>query len=79
MEIQIKQIMADLLDLDAESVDESTTQDSTPTWDSLNHVNLIIALEQEFEVTFCPEEIEVMISFRDVLETLEKKLQIKTQ
>ena len=79
METQIKQIMADLLDLDAESIDESTTQDSTPTWDSLNHVHLIIALEQEFEVTFCPEEVEVMISFRDVLETLEKRLQIKTQ
>jgi acyl carrier protein len=79
MEAQLKQIMADVLDLDAESIDESTTQDNTPTWDSVNQINLIIALEQEFEVTFCPEEFEVMTSFRDVLETLEKKLRIRTQ
>jgi acyl carrier protein len=79
METQIKQIMADLLDVDAESIDEQTTQDNTPTWDSLNHINLIIVLEQEFEMTFCPEEIESMFSFTDVLETIEKKVQSKTK
>ena len=75
---QIKQIMADVLDLEAECIDESTTQDNTPNWDSLNHVNLIIAVEQEFDLTFSPEEIEGMTSFRKIVETLEPKLRLRT-
>ena len=70
---QIKQIMADVLDLEAECIDESTTQDNTPNWDSLNHVNLIIAVEQEFDVTF-----EGLTSFRKIVETLETKLRLRT-
>jgi acyl carrier protein len=79
MEEQIKQIMADIFGMDPASIDESTTQDRTPNWDSLNHINLIIAFEQEFQVTFSAEEIEMMISFTDVLETVEEKLQLRAQ
>jgi len=78
MEEQIKQIMADVLDLEAESIDEATSQDNTPNWDSLNHINLIIAVEQEFDLTFTPEEIELMTSFGVVVETLENKLRLRT-
>jgi len=78
MEDQIKQIMADVLDLDADYIDTSTSQDNTPNWDSLNHINLIIAVEQEFDTTFSPEEIELMTSFIDVVETLERKLRLRT-
>jgi acyl carrier protein len=78
MEDQIKQIMADVLDLEAECIEESTTQDNTPNWDSLNHVNLIIAVEQEFDLTFSPEEIEGMVSFSKIVETLETKLRLRT-
>jgi acyl carrier protein len=78
MEDQIKQIMADVLDLEVEYIDRSTTQDNTPNWDSLNHVNLIIAVEQEFDLTFSPEQIEGMTSFSKVVETLETKLRLRT-
>jgi acyl carrier protein len=73
MEEEIKQIMSDIFDLDPEGIDESTTQENTWSWDSLNHINLVAALEQEFELSFSPEEIESMISFIDILEILEGK------
>ena len=75
MEEQIRQVMADILDLDPESIDQSTRQDNTTSWDSLNQINLLIALEQEFQVTFEPAEIEYIISFTDIVDLLEKKLQ----
>jgi acyl carrier protein len=70
---QVKQVMADILAIDANSVDGSTTKDGTASWDSLNHINLIVALEQEFNVSFEVSEIESMMSFSDILETLERK------
>jgi acyl carrier protein len=67
--------MADILGIDQDSIDVSTAKDSTAGWDSLNHINLIVALEQEFQVSFDVAEIESMLSFSDILETLERKLQ----
>ena len=74
MEEQVKQVMADILDLDPGSIDESTTQDNTETWDSLSQINLLVALEQEFNIAFEPAEVELLLSFQDILEVLEKKL-----
>jgi acyl carrier protein len=70
---QVKQVMADILAIDANSIDGSTRKDGTASWDSLNHINLIVALEQEFNVSFEVSEIESMMSFSDILETLERK------
>lgn len=75
MQDRIKQIMADILDLDPNSIDGSTTKDNTASWDSLNHINLTLALEQEFSVLFDVSELEAMLSFDDISDILERKLQ----
>jgi acyl carrier protein len=74
VEEQVRQLMADVLNLDPNAIDGSTSQDSTSSWDSLSHINLIVALEQEFQVSFDVSEIESMLSYSDILETVEKKL-----
>jgi acyl carrier protein len=35
-------------------------------WDSLNHVNLIVALEEEFDICIEPDDIALMISLKDI-------------
>ena len=44
-------------------VNEDISQLNCPVWDSLNHLNLIIEIEEEFDVSFEPEEIAIMKSF----------------
>jgi acyl carrier protein len=73
MEELIRQVMADVLDLDVKAIDESTCQDNTASWDSLNHINLVAALEQEFDVAFDVSEMESMLSFSDIVEVLRAK------
>jgi acyl carrier protein len=75
LEDQVRQVMADILNLDPNSVNELTVKDCTASWDSLSHINLIVALEQEFQVSFDVPEIEAMQSYSDILETLGRKLQ----
>jgi acyl carrier protein len=74
MEAQVKQIMSDILDLDTAAVGATTTQENTANWDSMSHLNLVIALEQEFGVSFTPEEMEQLVSFRHILQILASKL-----
>ncbi len=55
-------------------VDENASQKSIPQWDSLHHLNLVIELEVEFDVSFEPEEIAEMKSFSKIEELIESKI-----
>ena len=70
----VKQIMADVLDLSPQSVGESTRLTQVASWDSLNHIHLVLALEQEFQVSFEIGEIEAMVSYVDIVQVLHRKL-----
>lgn len=74
LEVRIKQVMADILDMAVDSIDESTAMDGLDSWDSLTQVNLCLALEQEFQVSFEVSEIESMLSYPDVLDVLARRL-----
>ena len=78
MEQKVAQIMTDFLDIDCAAIHISTAQSNTPNWDSISHVNLIVAVEQEFEMSFTPDEIESMVSFADILRILHKKCSKET-
>jgi acyl carrier protein len=66
--------MADVFEVDAGSITDQATSRSVDRWDSANHVRLVLALEEEFGVTFDVAEIESMVRFESVVETLERKL-----
>lgn len=73
IEPAVRQIMADIFDLPLDRIDENTSMDNTEPWDSANHINLVLALEEEFGIVFEVAEIEGMISFLDVVQTVAAK------
>jgi acyl carrier protein len=70
IEQKIKQIMADIFHLDPKQIDEETAMDNTEAWDSANHISLVLALEDEFFITFDVAEIETMTAFPDVIQAV---------
>ena len=68
MREKIKEVLKRVFELDEVSNDIS--QGNCAKWDSLNHLNLVVELEDEFGVSFEPEDIAEMKSF----EVIEKKL-----
>lgn len=74
MEEQIKQLMADILDLNPASIDESTSMDSVDGWDSFNHLTLCLAMEQEFGIVLEVDEMESMTSYYDICQIIQVKL-----
>ena len=67
-------ILADILDLDPATINDDTAMENVGSWDSLNHINVALALEERFGVIFDVEEIELMISFYQIVQTVESKL-----
>ena len=50
---------------------------SEKKWDSLNHVNIIIAIENEFKIKFNSVEIENMNSFKKIENIVIRKIKNK--
>jgi acyl carrier protein len=59
----IKEVMAQVLQVDAASIDEGTSTNSVERWDSLRHMQLILALEDEFGIQFPDEMIPNLLNY----------------
>jgi len=68
-------IAADIFEVPADAVQPSSSPDSIATWDSMRHLNLVLALEQEFGIQFTPEEIEQLLTVELVAALVEEKLE----
>jgi len=68
---QLRDIMALTFDLPPAAITADTAQDTCPTWDSLAHLNLMLAIEDAFGVTLTVEEMAELTSVAAILRRLE--------
>ena len=54
---------------------DGMTAKDVPGWDSLNHVNLIIQIEQEFKIRFANNEISALANVGQMKSLIAAKLQ----
>ena len=47
----IEEIIGKVFNVDPEELDDSSSRSSIKGWDSMGHLNLILALEEEFQVS----------------------------
>lgn len=73
MKDKLKILMSDVFKVDLCEITEDISQGTFEKWDSLHHLNLIVVLEEEFDLFFDPEEISGMTSFNAVLEIIKRK------
>jgi acyl carrier protein len=66
---------SDVFGLPADKITLTSTPEGIETWDSIQHLNLVLALQQKFGLRFAPEEIVQMKSIGDVIKLVEGKLQ----
>lgn len=71
---QVRRIAADLFNAPLEQVTAKSSSDTIDNWDSLQHLNLVLGLEQTFGLMFAPEEIEQMLSIELIVMLVQEKL-----
>ena len=74
MENRIKKILGNILNIDRNLINNKTSSSNIAKWDSLKHMNLIMALEEEFNSEFTDEEIVYIMSYPRIVAVLKKKL-----
>jgi acyl carrier protein len=55
---KLVEIVAELFDLDPTAVDGALTPEDVELWDSMNHLRLVSAVEEEFHIKLSMQEIE---------------------
>jgi acyl carrier protein len=57
---RVRGIAADVLQVNQASLNAESSPQSVENWDSVQHLNLVLALEEQFGVQFEPDEIDGM-------------------
>ena len=68
---RVQDIFRDVLDDEEIVLTDATTADDVDEWDSLSHIQLIVAVEKAFKVKFTSKEI---LSWKNIGELVESIL-----
>ncbi|MGH8605426.1 MAG: acyl carrier protein [Gammaproteobacteria bacterium] len=60
MDEQVRRIVADVLAIDEGQVTEDLGPSSAGNWDSMNHLRIVAAIEEEFGISFTMEEVQAI-------------------
>ena len=69
----LREIIGDVLEVSPTEVTPNLSQDSVEMWDSFRHLQLILALEEEYGVQFDPQQIPELTTVAKIQATLEQK------
>lgn len=62
-EAKLKQVLSDVFGVDASAINDEASVDTIKKWDSLNHLNLVLALEEQFKVSFTEDQVVEMLNY----------------
>lgn len=67
---EISYVFADTLDEDNLTLAESSTADDVDGWDSLTHVQLVVAVEKRFKLRFSAKEIQSWKNVGEMIDSI---------
>jgi len=76
IEERIKNVMSAVLEIAVDKFDEDSSPDNIESWGSLNHMKLVVSLEEEFNVQFTDDDITELINMKLIIAVLLEKLPI---
>jgi len=71
--MQLYNIIASVLNIDASTLSEQSNATNTANWDSLRHIEVILAVETAYGIRFAINEVVNMQNLGDMRTVLETK------
>jgi len=70
---RVRDIAADILQVDNVSIRPDSSPESIESWDSVQNLNLVLAVEEAFGFQFAPEEMDQMKTVGKIAEIVASK------
>jgi len=74
MEDRIKKVMAAVFAVSEGEISDDSSPDNLENWDSLRHMNLVVALEEEFNLEFDNDEAVDLMNYTLIKTIISEKL-----
>lgn len=71
--VTLDQIVAKVLSVDVSTISDASNAKNTPNWDSMRHIELLLAVEVAFGVQFTMAEITSMQNLGDMHRLLQER------
>ena len=71
---KVQDIFRDIFDEDDLVITDSSSSDDVEDWDSLNHINLVSAIEKEFKIRFALGELQSLKDVRAMIDLMVQKI-----
>ena len=71
---RVEEIFREELELNDLVFSDETTADDVEEWDSLSHIQLIVAIEKEFNLKFTSREIMSWANVGEMIDCIQKKI-----
>jgi acyl carrier protein len=72
---QVRGIASDLFAIAPDRITAESSPETIESWDSTQHLNFVLALEEKFGFQLSPEEMEQMRNVGEIVKLVENKLQ----
>ncbi|MGA7568186.1 MAG: acyl carrier protein [Terriglobales bacterium] len=69
---QVRGIASDIFGVPTGKITDESSPETIENWDSIQHLNLVLAIEEKFGVQLEPEDIEQMKNIGAVVALVEK-------
>jgi acyl carrier protein len=72
---QVRGVASDLFSIPVDRIKAESSPETIDTWDSTQHLNFVLALEEKFGLQLSPEEMEQMRTVGEAAKVVESKMQ----
>ncbi|HKI02020.1 MAG TPA: acyl carrier protein [Thermoanaerobaculia bacterium] len=73
-ERRIKEVMAEVLEVDPRAIGKGFHREEAPSWDSMNHLRMVSALEEAFGIRFTMKEVGELERFDTIRRMVRERL-----
>ena len=70
----VAEILRDIFDDEELVVTEETCSDDVEDWDSLEQINILVAIQERFGIQFSLDDVKGLENVGDTLDLIERKL-----
>ncbi|HYO14537.1 MAG TPA: acyl carrier protein [Thermoanaerobaculia bacterium] len=71
---RIREVLAEVFEIDPAAIGEGFHRDDAPAWDSLNHLRMVSALEEAFGIKFTMKEVGEMEHYDTIRRLVSQRL-----
>lgn len=74
IEDRVYEIFSTVMGVSKENLNKNISAELIEEWDSVQHLNLILSLEEEFNIKFTPEEIQELLTLEKIINKISEKM-----